>query len=87
MNSATRDEDIKTLTEMAEGLEAAAFAEQIVMDGLKPWVDRFEANDKDKEVYRYLRIYNDATANRRRYAKEAMALRSALAIIVPAEGG
>ena len=76
--NATREEWIKHLTEMAEGFEAAAFAEQLVIDGLKPWVDRFHADDKDAEVYRYLRIYNDANANRRRFIKDAAAIGYAL---------
>ena len=79
--SADRDEHIKTLTEIAEGCEAAAAAEQLVIDGFQSDVDRFLADERDPMILRHLRIYNDAKSNRRWAAKQALAARYALSVI------
>lgn len=79
--SDNRAEHIKTLTEIAEECEAAAAAEQLVIDGFQADVDRFLADDRDPTTMRRLRIYNDARTNRRWAAKQALAARYALSII------
>ena len=75
------EESRDRLKELAEGYEAAAFAEQLVMDGLAVYRDKFLDNDRDPFTMRCLRIYNDAQTNRRNYSKDAIAVREALEIL------
>lgn len=72
-------EHIKTLREIAEGREAAAYAEQLVMDGLEPDVAKFRADDRSPITMRRQMIYNEARSNKRWAEKEAAAARWALA--------
>ena len=74
-----REDHIEVLAEIAEGREAAADAEQFVIDGLQPFVDRFlNQDDRSPEVMRRLRVYNDAKANQRWARKESAAAKFAL---------
>ena len=61
---------------MADGLDMAAEAEVLVIDGLEKYVTLFQADDRDTETMRALRVYNEAKSNHRRFVNEACALRT-----------
>ena len=61
---------------MADGLDMAAEAEVLVIDGLEKYVTLFQADDRDTKTMRALRVYNEAKSNHRRFVNEACALRT-----------
>ena len=65
----------------AEGLECAADAEQLVIDGLKPFRARFNDGERTNYISRRVRVLLDAEKNQRNFLAEAADLRSAIAII------
>jgi hypothetical protein len=71
--------DREILSDIAAGYESAAYAETFVMEGLKPDVEKFHANDRDETTMRRLRVYNEARGNFERMVREAAAIRHALA--------
>ena len=64
------------VADMADGLDMAAEAEVLVIDGLEKYVTLFQADDRDTKTMRALRVYNEAKSNHRRFVNEACALRT-----------
>ena len=64
------------VADMADGLDMAAEAEVLVIDGLDKYAALFQADDRDPKTMRALRVYNEAKSNHRRFVKEAYALRT-----------
>ena len=64
------------VADMADGLDMAAEAEVLVIDGLAKYADMFLADDRDPKTMRALRVYNEAKSNHRRFVTEAAALRT-----------
>lgn len=71
---------VERLTELAEGWECAAKAEQGVMAAFQPWKEQFDANERSHEILRYTRVWVEARSNRDRFEKDAAAIRWALAV-------
>ena len=67
------------VADMADGLDMAAEAEVLVIDGLDKYAALFQADDRDPKTMRALRVYNEAKSNHRRFVKEAHALRTLVA--------
>ena len=65
------------LRERADGFQCAADAEQIVMDGLLEFRQKFDEGDRSDFVMRRLRIRNDAKNNWINYSEQASDLREA----------
>lgn len=65
-----------TALEMANGLDMAAEAEMLVVNGLAKYVEMFMSNDRDPKTMRALRVYNDAKSNHRRFVKDALDIRT-----------
>lgn len=74
--SAPLTAEVATVLEMADGLDMAAEAEVLVIDGLAKYADMFLADDRDPKTMRALRVYNEAKSNHRRFVNEAHALRA-----------
>jgi hypothetical protein len=61
---------------MANGLDMAAEAEELIISGLELYVAKFQDGDKSDKTMRALRVYNEAKSNWRRFAEESAALRA-----------
>mgnify|MGYP003397029817 CR=1 FL=1 len=64
------------VADLTDGLDMAAEAEVLVIDGLEKYVTLFQADDRDTKTMRALRVYNEAKNNHRRFVNEACALRA-----------
>ena len=64
------------VADMADGLDMAAEAEVLVIDGLEKYAALFQADDRAPKTMRALRVYNEAKSNHRRFVNEAYALRT-----------
>jgi hypothetical protein len=79
---------IERLTELAEGWDCAAKAEQAVMAGFQEWKEQFDADERSAQILRYTRVWCEARDNRDRFNKDAAAIRWALASIeAPPQAG
>lgn len=75
------------LNEMLVGFEIAADAESRIIQAYKPEEQRWSDGDRDGRLMRLMRNKLDAEANKRRFDKDANALRTVLDHLRQSEKG
>lgn len=83
----SRKTAVERLTELADGWDCAAKAEQGVLAAFQESMELFNAGRRDPMLLRHVRVFCEARDNRDRFEKDAAAIRWVLSALAKAHPG